>query len=297
MALTYGQQAVIRYVEETTPGTTPTTPTLQLLSPETLSVAWMIDGQLQESRDIGDYDVHEYFQAKRVYGVKVSGHVYDVERLLDAFVDRTATGAPKSHSLEIIPNQDDATPQYYIARGMRADTVKFSGDQDGAQTVEIEFKGGVIDDPTTSPISATREDNTAFAGDPIKTFLGIVHTKDGNPLAAILGAFEYEIKNNITPKYASGSSDPAPEFAAYGKREITGSADISLDDGASTQWLLTKANTPVELRLEYGTTGGDQVVVLEDCYFDSLEVEIDTDTDVLMQDVPFKVTTLSRTTL
>lgn len=287
--LLFGQQGVTRFIEETVPGTTPTDPALLLFSAETQTSAAKITQDLQTSRDAGGYDAHAHFSAKRSYEVKVSFHLYDESRLTP-FIDRKASGAPRSFTLEFEPDRDATTNHRYVGTGFAADEVKISAAVGGAWLVEILFKGGVIADPTTAGVSigiGSRELQAAIT-DPLRTFASGTVQLDAAAWAILVGGFEATIKHGVEPNYNAGDADPLAGKFSYGGREVTGSCDISLDDGASEAWARTKDLTAHTISARFGTTGGDPTLDVTGCVFPETEVEVSTDGKTIMSSQSWK---------
>lgn len=304
MAVTPGHQAVIRYVEETTAGTTPANPALLLFSPEVQGITMGLDKNQQESLDIGELDVHEYFSVKNSYSVTVNFHLYDVDRILDAFTDRNGDQTPKSYTLEVIPDQDGATPHYFRGTGWKPSNIEFSTDDDAPWTVAITFEGGIWADPvTTDPgigtgSRETKADYDLNAVDPtLKHYATAAVTLDGSAWAVLLGSFNVTIEQGVAPQYNIGSADPVATATVFGGRKITGTGDISLDEGASEQWARVSALSSHEIRVPFGVTTGDQVLVLEGVTFPSIELDVSADTDVLRGGQSFTAQTISRATV
>lgn len=296
--LLFGQQGVIRFVEETAPGTTPTNPALLLFSPETQTSAVKISTDVQESRDIGEYDVHDHFAARIEYEVKVSYHLYDVSRYFP-FLERKSDGAPRSYTLEFEPNQDAGTNHRYVGTGFAADEVKLSGEVGGPWVVEITFKGGRIADPTPTGVAigtGSREAATAFT-DPIRTFASGTIELDSAAWAILVGSFEATVKHGVEANYNAGDDEPVAGKFSYGGREVSGSADLSADDGASEAWARAKDLTKHIVDVNFSSTPSHPALRITDCVFPETEIEIGTDSKTVMVSQPWRGKTPSEGTV
>lgn len=291
MATTPGKDAVIRYVEETSPGVTPANPDFSLFSKETLNVTLGKDRNQEESLDIGNVDVEDYYLLQDSYTLSVECHIYDVARILD-FWERNPDASLRSYTLEYIPDVSAVTKHYYRARGWRVGSIELSVSVNNAYTATITFVGGTIDDPVTVDPgigTGSREAKSAFAADPIKTYASGAVELDGAAWAYLVGSLTVTMENDYEAQYTLGQAQPVVELRAGATRRITGQADISLDGGASEQWARVSAGASHALAIPFGGTG-EALLTLTGVKFNSIEVTSDTDATVLMGGQDFMAT-------
>lgn len=289
-----GKQAVVRFIEETTPGTTPADPDLLLFSPETQRVAFGLDKNSKESLDIGEVDVHDFFTVQNAYTLEVEFNLYDVTSGLADFLARRSDGAPKAFTIEVIPDEDAASPHYIRCTGWRVNDVALGGSLDNPYVVTITFAAGLIVDPTTSDPgigTGSRETKTAYAtrtsNAVLKHFSSGAITLDGSPVAVLLGSLELTVANGVEASYTTGSAEPVTTATRFGNRRYTGTADLSLDDGSLAHWTRVDGFTEHSLAIPFGTGSGDDILTLTGVRFPSIEVEAAVDTDILMGGQPF----------
>jgi hypothetical protein len=288
MPATPGHQSVIRYVAETTPGTTPTNPALKLFSKETLAVRFGKDKNLQESWDLADVDPEEFFSVQNSYSLEVECHVYDVTRLL-AFAARTADGNKASYTMEILTDEDAAVKHYWRGTGWVAKSVKFASGPNKPYTATIVFVGGKWADPvTTAPSigSGSRELKSAIS-QPLRTFASGAVTLDAAPWAVLLGDYEFTIDDNVQAHWTTGSADPVPSGLTVGERRITGTASISGDDGFSAAWARVSGGAASTLVIPFGAAGQPKVT-FTGVVFPKFDGELAVGQDILMVDQEFR---------
>lgn len=294
MPTTPGKDAVIRYVEESVPGTTPANPALLLFSKETLRVKLLADIGQQESLDIGDVDVTEFFKTNTNYGLEVDVHVYDEDRLLDLLV-RLADNSLQTYTLEYIPDATATTKHYYRCRGWKLQTWNLKRAKGQPDVLALVFAAGVIDNPVTVDPgigTGSREAKAAIV-DTIKTFATGAITLDGVAWAVLLEDFEVTVENAVNTHHTTGQADPVVAgVVASATRRISGTADISLDAGGADHWTRVKNHADHQILVPFGGAGAG-LLTLSGVKFPSIEIESDTEADVLMGGEPYNARTLA----
>lgn len=297
MPSTPGKDAVVRWVEEVTPGTTPTNPALKLFSKETLRCSLSLDVGQQESLDIGNVDVEEYFNVQRTFGLEVECHLYDVDRILD-FGDRSGTNL-KSYTLEYIPDATAATKHYYRCTGWVIGSIELGVSPNEAWVATFTFIGGLIVAPVTVDpgIGAGSREAKAAITDAIAHFSSGIVTLGGASWATFVGSFSLTIENDVTPQYTMGNRDPVTNLVRGGTRRISGSVDISLDAGAKEMWDRVVAGAAHTIEVPFGTATGAQLLTLTGVRFPNIEVESNTDDQTLQGGQDFTTASYSRSTV
>lgn len=296
---TFGHQAVIRYIEEATPGTTPTNPALLLFSKETQRVRIGIDSNQMESLDIGEVEVDELFSAMTTYMAEVEYHMYEADKVFD-FWERLSTGAPRSWTLEVIPNEDAATKTYFRGTGWRANTCRLSGRAGEAWLHTVTFAGGKWAAPVTADpgIGTGSRQAKAAITDALRTFAGGAITLNAAAWAVLLEEFEVTVEHGVETHHDTGVADPDVSATTHGKRKITGTATLSLDDGFKEHWdRIVAGLTTHAIVVPFSTTAGQPKLTLSSVRFPSLEGELSIDQDALMGGVPFQALTYTQSTV
>lgn len=291
MPATPGHQAVVRYVAEATPGTTPANPALLLFSREVTRFSFGTDKNLQESWDIQDVDPEELFSAENSYTAEVEGHVYDVSKVLD-FAERLANGNKSSYTLEFIPDQDATTPHYFRGTGWTPKTVKLASGVGKPWVFTITFDGGKWADPVTVDPgigTGSRQLKSALSALPLRTFASGAITLDAAAMAVIMDDFEVTIEDVFESHLTTGSADPVAAAAVIGQRTIKGSASVSADDGFSAAYLRTKNFAASTIVIPFGVAGQPKLT-LTGVRWPVFEGESAVETDLIMVDQEFQAT-------
>lgn len=295
--LTYGHQAVFRVIEETTVGTFPTNPALILLSKAHSKTKLKFSKNLQEAPDQGEYEVDEFYSAKNTYEVELEFIVYNVPRFLD-YWERTSTGAPRAWSWELIPNEDAATKHWIRGSGWKCKTAKLTGRLGEAWLATVSLVGGTISDPvTTDPGIGTgsREARSAIS-DALRSFASGAITFNGSAWATLLGSIEITCDHGTEPRHTTGNADPVPGATTHGKRRITGTVDISLDDAFKEHFDRVKALAEHTIVIPFGAAGQPKLT-LTGVRLPDLDGETGADVDVLMGNQPFVAETFTEGTV
>lgn len=257
MVLTRGQQSEVRYVEESTAGSTPSNPAFKLFSTQTkrISVDW--DKEQLDGTDIGQVDVEEWVFEQNEYTV-------DVEFLMQRpsnvqkFAERQSDNTKRSFTIEWIPNADASTTHYIRMKGFRPQSVQLNGSVGSAWSVTVTFVGETIDQPTTTDPgigTGSREDPSGVS-DSIRNFAGAEVQQDGSTWAAIVNNFSATIDDGTTLEHTTGSADPAE--VTYGHRTIEGSTDLAFEDGTKPLFDETDNETTYKINIPWGTSSGDE---------------------------------------
>lgn len=289
----FGHQAFIRYVQETTAGTFPLNPALLLFSKEVQRVRIFLDATMKESLDIGTTDVVEYFSAQKVYGLEVEFHLYDVDRFGD-FQERNADGSPKSWAMEFIPDNGAATKHYIRGTGWRCDVGKLAGKVGDAYVITLTFAGGVWDNPVTADpgIGIGSRELASAITDALRLSTGGVITIDAVAAAVLVDEFEATWTHGVESHWTAGSAEPVTTAATFKARRITGTLNMSLDDGFKEHFDRVDAGTAVTLVVPFGAAGQPKIT-FTGVKFSRFEGESAVDAGVLMGNEPWVATTYS----
>lgn len=284
---TRGQGAALRYIEEAEVGVTPALPALSLFSKETKRVRYFLDKDKKESVDMGEVDVVDLFSTRHVYGVSTEFTLYDPDIVFD-LMEREANNQTRSYTFEVIPDQDAAAPVYIRGRGWRPKTVEVSGSVGDPYSVSVEFAGGLWEDPVTAEPDADSRQTVADIVEPVKHFASGAILFDGAAWATLVDGFSIQVDHGTEARYTSGSKDPVLKATEFGHRKITGTADISLDDGVVEHWDRVVAFAKHDIILPFGSSGGDRQWEIAGVRLDRVEPEHGTDVKIVLGSVPWQ---------
>ncbi len=256
MVLTRGQQSEIRYVEESSPGSTPSNPAFKLFSTQTKRIAPVVDKELLEGTDIAQLDVEEWIHEQETYEIQVEFLMQRPDEV-QKFAERQSDNTPRSFTLEWIPNADASTTHYIRLKGFRPQSIDLNGAVGSAWSVTVTFVGENIDTPTTTDPgigTGSREAHSSIS-DTINTFAGAEVQQGGATWAAIVNNVSVTIDHGTELEHTSGQQAPAE--VTYGHRTITGSADLAFEDGTKPLFDETDNETEFTVNIPWGTSTGD----------------------------------------
>lgn len=206
--------------------------------------------------------------------------------LLENLCKRDATtGELASFYIEL-----KADKSYYKAKGCIPSSVSITGARGEPYRCSVTFSVASIDttDTTGTPLAAK-------SGSPVLLFneAGSI-LFDGAAIAYITDTTTINIAQNPEDIYNVGSWDKKASIA--GPLDITGTCDISLDEGGSAHF--NRVLSVVEKTIVITTGGtGAPVLTLNGVVFDSAEITTDNAASAMMTSAPFTAKTLTISTV
>jgi len=143
--------------------------------------------------------------------------------------------------------------------------------------------------------SATGSTPTPLAG-AICAFniAGSIEDGSGNPLAYITNSIDVTIDTGVKSYFDHDSL--VKQYAIPGELSVSGSVDISLDEGGGVH-LSDVANQAVfDIVLSLGAAGCPEIT-LEDCQWKSSEIDVNISGDIMKESAPFTAHTFSYATV
>lgn len=272
-------------VVETTPGTTPTNPALIKFSDHIQSVSLSLDPQFKEWRDIGDYDAASFVAGLPMYGLKVSYLLHTNRKTqADDAMNRQADNTCKSQTIEISVNRDDATVGYFRLLGAKAEDCQVKGTVGDAILVEVTYKALSATRATVEPSIGTGSRETAALG-ALCTFATSSITRGGSALGYITRSAEFRVSHALQVLGTDNQVDPKAIFE--GERQVTGKADISLDDGGVALADAVMAGTGATVIFNCGGAGAPKFT-LNNVIWENLNIDLAPDQGVVLPSVPFR---------
>jgi hypothetical protein len=296
MALTQGQQTEVRFVEETTDGTTPSNPTLNLFSTQTQRVSMSVNKEVLDGTDLGRLDVEDWIHESEDDEVEVE---FLMQRPNDVqkFVERESDDTTRSFTIEVIFNADQGTSYYVRAKGMRPQTVEVNGGVDSAYRVTVTFVGETIDKPTsTDPgVGTGSRESYSSVTDNVKTFAGAEVQLGSATWAAIVNNFQLTIDHQTQLEHTTGQQGPAE--VTHGNRLIEGSSDLAFEDGGKSLFTDTDDENEKTINIPWGASTGDPQWDLTTAIFPSWEPEMTAGDNHLLAGRDFQAQSITFTTL
>jgi len=243
-------------------------------------------------RSISEPSVQDYSQTMK----NPTLHVEWVEQpnasdSLASYCYNRTDGDLHSLAFEVAVNRHQATSAYYRLAGCKAKTLTKSGSAGEHWTYTADFSVASLSTATASSASIT---DPGAIGTAYATFntAGAI-TWAGVTLAYVTQSIDFTVENNLTEYWDVGSTEI--KAAIPGALDITGSCDISLDDGGKVHFDEVLANTAItSIILNTGlTTGNFGKVTLNDGRFDSTNIDVSTGGEGIISSVPFTFKTLT----
>ena len=272
-------------VVETVPGTTPANPALIKFSDFVQSVSVSLDPANQEYRDIGDFDAAALVAGLPVYGVKVS-YLLHVNRKtqLDDAIDRQSDNSLKSLTLEVALNRDDATVGYFTFTGCKPEDVQVKVEVGKPTMVEVTYKALANSRATAEPSVGSGSRETAALGS-LSVMSATTITRGGSALGYITRAAEFRVSHALRIEGTDGQVNPKAIFE--GIRQVTGKADISLDDGGVALADAVMAGTAASVVFNLGAAGAPKFT-LANVQYENVEIALGASDGVVITGVPFR---------
>lgn len=272
-------------VVESTPGTTPSNPAMIKFSDFVQSVSISLDPALTEWRDIGDYDATAFVAGLPAYGLKVSYLLHiDRKTQVDDAINRQSDNSVKSQTVEVSVNRDDVTVGYFRLLGAKAEEVSVRGEVGQPTMVEITYKGLNMTRATAEPSVGSGSRETAALG-ALSVFSTSSITRGGSAVAYITRSAEFRVSHSLTPHGTDNQVNPKAIFE--GVRQVTGRADITIDDGGVTIADAVMALTGATVLFNCGSTGAPKFTI-NNAVWENLDLSLGVNEGVVMAGVPFR---------
>lgn len=279
MTLATGSRFALAYVQETTPGTTPTTPTM--LYTRVTGCGLSVSKDTLTSNEIRS-DGNVPFV--RHGNIKSSGSV-DVEVSYSAFDDFIAAALRSTWATDTLKNGTTEVSftmekqyldiaQYQVFTGCHIGGMSLSVKPNAVVTGSFDIVGMGGSTPTGTPLDATP--TAAATYEPFDSFTGTIYEggfEAGDAISIITG-IDLKIDNGMTQKYAIGSQNAIA--VTMGKCTVTGTVSAFFTDESLLAKFIDETASEIHFTLSDGTrsytfslpnvkyTGGDPSLNGED---------------------------------
>lgn len=200
------------------------------------------------------------------------------------FVERTSCDL-NSFCVEFGANEGCGTSSYYLCKGCKCDTlnIKASTGEYYMITMDLSVKS-VVTNTTSSGTDDPGAIGTTFAS---FNSAGSITWSLGANLYYVTKSLDVTINNNVNDYWDVGSVDK--KAAVPGAKDVTGTMDISMDDGGALHWYRVTNGTDLgtitfDTGCDAGTWGQ---FVLTNGRFDSTAVENNVSGEGMFDNVPF----------
>lgn len=283
----------IEYVVESSYGAgAGTNPTMKAVSDFIKNVTIGVADEHDILRTISSQNVVDYFKKPRDYTLHIEYIVQNKDFLEDILT--RSSGEINSLFFDIGVNKSQTTPSYFRCAGCKAKKVKIEGKNGETWTVTADFSVKEIT-TSTSPINVGTGSHASPIGTSALTFnvAGSI-SYGGSEVAYITDSISIDIDNGLQDLWDVGSL--TKKSCVAGALSITGTCDITLDDGGKTLFDNIINGTTNSLIVNMGATGSPKLT-LSGVRFKSLEIPQDIGKGVIIQGVPFNAKTISISTV
>lgn len=170
---------------------------------------------------------------------------------------------------------------YWYLLGAKSSTKRISSSFNNEYIIAVDF---IVKSGTTSTSargSAPADLTGAYCAFNISGSIN----KDGADIAYITDSIDITIDDALTPKYDHDSK--VCEYIIEGKRTISGSCDISLDEGGGYHWSEIMNQKEFDIVVDLATTAGSPRITLPNCKWKSGEFDINISDEPMMDSAPF----------
>lgn len=249
-------------------------------------------------RDIGSAQVCELMKQLPEPTLHVEYHPQAGDTLLELAADRTSCCTLRSLAFLVetnkcMPVAEDS--QFYFV-GCKGNTIRISGSKNTPYTIAIDFLTQSVVTINASTATALASTIAAGAPDPLSgailTFnLAGSIAKSAGVIARITNSIDITINQNLTSYASAGAT--APEYLVEGQMDITGSIDISMDDGGAVQLTEIMANTAFTVTATLGAAVGSPIITLPGCEWDNGDIDVNISGEAMISPVPFTAAPVS----
>ena len=181
-------------------------------------------------------------------------------------------------------NSTDKT--YYIIKGAKLKSVGISASHNTEYVFSMDFS--VKESEITDSSSVTADEPTDLSGVLCAfNIAGSITDGDNNPLAYIVDSIDVTIDEGLKDYWDHDSIDK--QYAIAGEKDITGSVDITLDEGGGNHLQDVIDQTEFSIKIALGGSGCP-LITLSGCKWKSSEIDKNNAGDIMKESAPFTAT-------
>ena len=280
----------IEYVVESSYGAgAPENPTMLAVSDFVTNVTIGVGDEHDVLKSITSQNIVDYFKKPRDYTLHIE-YIPQNETFLDDVITRT-NGVLQSLFFDVGVNVSQSTSSYFQCKGCKPKTVRIEGRNGETWKITVDFSVKDITTSTSAIDVGTGSHASSIGTDPLSFNVAGSITYGGSEVAYITDAISIEVDNGLTDLWDVGSLTKKA-CDESGTISITGSCDITLDDGGKELWGNIINGTENTLVVNMGSTGAPKIT-LTGVRFKSLEIPQDIGGGTIIQSVPFTAKTIS----
>lgn len=261
---------------------------------DVIKVARIESGEVnQYLRSISSIDISQATKKAVDYTFHLEYNPNHDDTLCDFLVDRSG-GTVRSITIEVVANSE-GTNSVYLMKGCKCKTVTKSGSQDEPWLISADFSVKSVTTSTATSLNGHSGTSTAFTktGDVCMfNVASIISNSVGSTLAYVTSSFDCTVNHNLQDIWTVGSRDK--QAAVECARDITGSCDISLDEGGALHFSDVINAEPASIRVYMGAIGsGAPMLAITNLRWDSSSIDISDANEGMMESCPWTATAIS----
>lgn len=198
--------------------------------------------------------------------------------------ERNPDGDLESMAFCIGANIHATTPSYYLLKGCKAKTFSISASRNNEYICTADFSVQSV--ATSTTLTGTRPSALGTEYAVFNKSINTITITGKTAAAFITDSIEISVDNNLSDQWDCDS--PTKVAAVPGAKDVTGSCDISLDDGGAVHWGDVFGRFALSsIAVVTGLTGDDDTFTINTAEFTNTSVDINVSGDVMMTSQPF----------
>ena len=213
--------------------------------------------------------------------------------LADFLCDRSS-GTIRSLTFQLGANTSTGTGTYYLLNGCKCKNMEVAGTQCEPWTISADFSVKSIATSTTSTLKSIGSKFPSVVSGDLCMFNVASHVTNsaGLSLAYVTNSFSMTINHNLQDLWTVGDRDK--QAAIECARDVTGSSDISLDEGGGFHFGDVLNAEKASLRVYLAEIGsGAPRFDITDLRWDSSSIDVGDVSEGMMESAPFTAKSVS----
>lgn len=206
----------------------------------------------------------------------------DDDTLLDDVVDREADGTLQSLAFCLGTNVligGGTDESWYYMVGCKPKTIRVSASTNSEYTIAIDFSVK----STTTDTAKTGNEPSALTGEICAFNIAGSITQDGGAFAYIVNSVDISIDHGLKDYWDHDSV--IKQYCVEGELSVTGSVDISLDEGGAMHLAEVLALTEFDIVVNLAAAG--PTITITDAAWDSSEIDVNISGEAMMESAPW----------
>ncbi len=227
------------------------------------------------------------------YTLHLEWEIQNGDTLVKDCLSRTADGGTcdlESLRFEVAASTCSAQASYYLLKGVKCKSLNLTGSRGNAWVASADFSVKSVTTSTTAQPGAGIPPSSRATAICVWNDGGSIQV-NGKDIAFIIDSFDVTIENNLTDYWHVDSREK--KYAMPGAKTITGTSDISLDEGGAEWWTQVQNSADASPGNLVMNLGNGVQITLTNIRYDSTSVDINTSGEGMMTSQPFTATDIT----